>query len=197
MQEKQIPMQEWICMKCPHKSHVEVVSQFSTCMSLLRHGCQIYSFLKFPDRQSNVHFPWPNELTICPDIIGFQIPLKTSCTGHRWRKAKYVLFFCSRKICLVLFQGCRPFVLRHLCPVHKLNAQTPITTILKWMDWSYRKPYIYLSFNFWKQYPADGICLTAVNMQKYVTFLWLLFEYKAAKHRYIFLRGVGLEMEMK
>ena len=154
-------------------------------------------FIKFPDRQSNVHFPWPNELTICPDIIGFQIPLKTSCTGHRWRKAKYFLFFCSRKICLVLFQGCRSFVLRHLCPVHKLNAQTPITTILEWMDWSYRKPYIYLSFNFWKQYPADGICLTAVNMQKYVTFLWLLFVYKAAKHRYIFLRGVGLEMKMK
>ena len=27
--------------------------------------------LKFPDWQSNVHFPWPNELTICPDN-GFQ-----------------------------------------------------------------------------------------------------------------------------
>ena len=24
MHEKQIPMQEWICMKCPHTSHVEV-----------------------------------------------------------------------------------------------------------------------------------------------------------------------------
>ena len=26
------------------------------------------------------------------------------------------------------------------------------------------------------------------------TSLWLLFVYKAAKHRYIFLRGVGLEI---
>ena len=115
--------------------------------------------------------------------------------------------FCSRKICLVLFQGCCSFVLRHLCPVHKINAQTPITTILstnllhefitnvkRRMDWSYRKPYICLSFNFWKQYPADGIYLTSVNMQKYVISLWPLFVYKAAKHRYIFLRGVGLEM---
>ena len=67
-------------------------------------------------------------LTICPDINRLQIPLKTSCTGHRWRKAKDFFVFCSGKICLVLFQGCCSFVLRHLCPVHKLNAQTPITT---------------------------------------------------------------------
>ena len=87
-------------------------------------------FLKFPDWQSNVHFPSPKKLTICPDIEGFQIPLKTLCTGHRWRKAKDFFVFCSGKICLVLFQGCCSFVLRHLCPVHKINAQTPNTTIL-------------------------------------------------------------------
>ena len=29
--------------------------------------------LKFLDWQSNVHFPWPNELTICRDINEFQI----------------------------------------------------------------------------------------------------------------------------
>ena len=73
--------------------------------------------------------------------------------------------------------------------VHKINAQSRITTILVThllhefivnvkhrMDWSYRKPYICLSFNFWKQYPADGICLTSVNMQKFVTSLWLLWK---------------------
>ena len=46
MHEEQIPMQEWICMKCPHKSHVEV-DQFlnrSTCTNLLRQGCQRKSF---------------------------------------------------------------------------------------------------------------------------------------------------------
>ena len=134
-------------------------------------------------------FPWPNELTICPGINEFQIPLKTSCTRHRWRKAKDYLVFCSGKICLVLFEGCCSFVLHHLCPVHKINAQAPIPTILtthllhefivnvkQRMDWSYRKPYICLSFNFCKQYPADGICLTSVNMQKYVTSLWLLWK---------------------
>ena len=108
MHEKQILMQEWICMKCPHKSNVEGDQYFnsrSTCMSLLRHGCQRHSFFKFPDWQSNVHFPWPNELTICADINGFQIPVKTSCTGHRWCKEKDFFVLYSGKICLVCFHG--------------------------------------------------------------------------------------------
>ena len=169
------------------------VSQFSTCMSLLRHGfrnsktgSQMYTF---PD-QMNWQF-----VQILMDSK-FHSKLRVLDTDYvkqnSWAKDFFV--FCSGKICLVLFQGSCYFVLRHLCPVHKLNAQTPITTILEWMDWSYRKPYICLSFNFWKQYPADGICLTSVNMQKYVISPWPLFVYKAAKHRYIFLRGVGLEM---
>ena len=32
------------------------------------------------------------------------------------------------------------------------------------MDRSYRKPYICLSFNFMKQYSANGTCLTSVSM---------------------------------
>ena len=147
-----------------------------------------------------MHFHWSNELTICPDIYGFQIQLKTSCTWHRWRKAEDFVVFRSGKICLVLFQGCCSFVLRHLCPVHKRNPQSPTTIILTTyrlhelivnvkhrMDWSYRKPYICLSFNFWKQYLADGICLTSVNMQKYVdlpltslkesNFPWLILKF--------------------
>ena len=32
------------------------------------------------------------------------------------------------------------------------------------MGWSYRKPYICLSFNFFKQYPANRTFLTYVNM---------------------------------
>ena len=159
------------------------VSQFSTCMTLLRHVCERNSFWK-ADWQSNVHFPCPNELTICPEINGFQRALKTSFIGHRWRKAKDFFVFCSWKICLELFEGCCSFVLRHLCPVHKINAQTPITTILAThllhefivnvkhrMDWSYGKTrYICLSFDFLKQYPTDGICLTSVNM------LWVLWK---------------------
>ena len=123
-----ILMQEWICMKCPHKSNVEGDQYFnsrSTCMSLLRHGCQRHSFFKFPDWQSNVHFPWPNELTICADINGFQIPVKTSCTGHRCCKAKDFFVFCSGKICLVCFHGLFFCFICHLWLLHmpKLPSQ--------------------------------------------------------------------------
>ena len=192
MHEKQILMQEWICMKCPHKSNVEGDQYFnsrSTCMSLLRHGCQRHSFFKFPDWQSNVHFPWPNELTICADINGFQIPVKTSCTGHRWCKTKDFFVFCSGKICWVCFHGYLFFCFMSSVSGTQKNAQTPITAILstylihkfivnvKWrMDRSPEKPYICLSFDFLIQYSANGTCLTSVNMQEYVTSLWLLWN---------------------
>ena len=164
------------------------VSQFSTCMSLLRHGfrnsktdSQMYTF---PD-QMNWQF-----VQILMDSK-FHSKLRVLDTDYvkqnSWAKDFFV--FCSGKICLVLFQGCCSFVLRHLCPVHKINAPAPTTTILAThllhefivnvkhrMDWSYRKPYICLSFNFWKQYPTDGIWLTSGNMQKYVISHWLLWK---------------------
>ena len=130
MHEKQIPMQKWICMKCPHTSWSWSVSQFSTCMSLLRHGfwnsktdSQMYTF---PD-QMNWQF-----VQILMDSK-FHSKLRVLDTDYvkqnSWAKDFFV--FCSGKICLVLFQGCCSFVqLRHLCPIHKINAQTPITTIL-------------------------------------------------------------------
>ena len=83
------------------------------------------------DWQSNVHSPWPNELTICADINGFQIPVETSCIGPRWCKAKDFFVFCSGKICLVCFHGF--FVLLFYISsvsVTQINAQTPITAIL-------------------------------------------------------------------
>ena len=92
------------------------VSQFSTCMRL-----------KFPDWQSNAHFPWQNEFTICPDIYGVQIPVKTSCTGQRWRKTKDFFVFCSGEIVMVFV-----LLLSVIC-VHQtiwISAQTPITAIL-------------------------------------------------------------------
>ena len=179
-------------MKCPHTSNVEGDHYFnsrSTCMSLLRHGCQRHSFFKFPDWQSNVHFPWPNELTICANINGFQIPVKTSCTGHRWCKAKDFFVFCSGKICLVCFHGLFFCFICHLCLLHKINAQTLITANLSTylmhecfvnvkcrMDGSHRKPYICLSFDFLIQYSANGTCLTSVSIREYVTSLWLLWK---------------------
>ena len=65
--------------------------------------------LKFLDWQSNVHFPWPNELTICPDINGFQIPLKlrvldpddvkTSLFSVQWKSAWY----CFKAVVLLFY----------------------------------------------------------------------------------------------
>ena len=170
------------------------VSQFSACMTLLRHGCERNSFWnsQTDSQMSAEMYPFPDQMNwqFVQILMHSKIPFKTSCTGQRWRKAKDFFVFCWGKIFLVLFQDCCSFALRHLCPVHKINAlQTSITAILAThllhefivnvkprMDWSYRKPYICLSFNFWKQYPSNGICLTSVNMQKDVASLWLLWK---------------------
>ena len=117
MHEKQIPMQEWICMKCPHTSHVEG--------DQLLNSQHVWACWDNWLPQSNVHLPGPNELTFCLDINGFQIPVKISCTGHRWRKPKDRFVFCSGTICLVLFHVCCSFVLRHLSPVHKIQCKCP------------------------------------------------------------------------
>ena len=141
-------------------------------------------FLKFPDWQSNVHFPWPSELTICWDIDGFQIPVKTLCTGHRRRKPKENLL--SGKSAWYCFM---------------VNAQTPITASLSTyllygftvnvmcrMIWSYRKPYNFLSFNFVKQYSAyktctfnfgeyAGICHLPLTSLKELNFPWLILNF--------------------
>ena len=150
-------MQEWnLYEMSSYKSCWSwLVSQFLTCKCLLRHGCQRNSFWKSQTDSQMYTFPDQMNWQIFPDINGFPIPLKTSCTGHSWRKAKDFFVFYSGNICLVLFQGCYFFVLRHLCPVHKINAPKPITTILAThllrefivnvkhrMDWSYRKPYM-------------------------------------------------------
>ena len=76
----------------------------------------------------------------------------------------------------------------HLCLLHKINAQTPITAILSTcliheflvnvncrMDGSHRKPYICLSFDFLIQYSANfgeyaGICHLPLASLKRVTF---------------------------
>ena len=107
--EKQIPMHEWICMKWPH---ISILDQHAWAYwNMVARGIV---FL--------------NSQTICANINGFQIPAKTSCIGHRWRKAKDFFVFCSGKICLVCFHGLLFCFI--LCLLHKINAQTPITTNL-------------------------------------------------------------------
>ena len=78
-------------------------------------------FLKFPDWQSNLHFPWPNELTIWPGINGFQIDQsKLRVPDADDAKQKISLFFVQEN--LLGINGFCSFVLRHPCPVHKINC---------------------------------------------------------------------------
>ena len=156
MHEKQILMQEWICMKCPHTSNVEGDQYFSS-----QHA---WAF-KFPDWQSNVHFPWPKKRKFVHILMAskFQSKLRVLDTLC---KTKDFFVFCSGKLCLVCFHVFLFFCfICRLCQVHKINAQTPITANLstylihefivnvKWrMDGSHRKPYICLSFDFLIQY---------------------------------------------
>ena len=167
--EKQMPMQEWICMKCPHTSHVEV-DQFLNSQHAWACWDMVARRIVFeiPQTDSQMYI-FPDQLNrqICPVLMDSKFHSKLRVLDTDDVK-HYFFVFCSGKTCLVLFQGCCSFVVRHLCPVDN----TPITTILAThllhefivtvthrMDWSYRKPYICLSFNFWKQYPADGIYL--------------------------------------
>ena len=155
------------------------VSQFSTCMTLLRH-------LKFPDWQSNVDFPWPNELTICPDINGSKISLNTSCTGHRWHKAKDFFVSCSGEICLVLFQGCSSLVsITTILATHLLHEF--IANVKHRMDWSYRKRTLYLLVDqfleiscWWKMFNFGEyaeICHLPLTSLKDCSFPWLILKF--------------------
>ena len=163
------------------------VSQFSTCMSLLRHGCQRNSFWNSQTDSQMYTFPDQINLQFVRVLMDSKFHSKLRVLDTDDVKQKTSLFSVQGKsawYCL-----CCSFVSRHLCPVHTINAPTPITTILAThllhefivnvkhrMDWSYRKRYIYLSFNSGKQYLSDGICLTSVNMQKYVTYLYDFFD---------------------
>ena len=181
------------------------VSQFSTCMTFLRHGCQRNSFWNSQTDSQMYTFPDQMNWQFVQILMDskFHSKLRVLDTDYvkqnSWAKDFFV--FCSGKICLVLFQGCCSFVLRHLCPVHEINAQTPVTTILAThllhefivnvkhrMDWSYGKPYICLSFNFWKQYPADRIimfyyseyaeiCHLPLTSLKESNFPWLILKF--------------------
>ena len=152
------------------------ISQFSTCMTLPVHGCQRNSFWNCQTDSQMYTFPDQMNWQFVQIVMGSKIPLKLRVldTDDLKQKTSRLLVFC---------------VTYHLCPVQKVNAPTPITAILAThlsyefivnikhrIDWSYRKRYICLSCNFWKQYPSDEICLTSVNMQKYVISLWRLWK---------------------
>ena len=124
MHEKQIPIQEWICLKCPRTSQVEgdqfLNSQRAwACWNMVATGI-VFEIPRLTVKCTLSLSKWIDNLS------RYQwIPNSTQnfvYSGHRWRKAKDFFVFCSRKICMVLFHC--SFVSRHLCLVHKINAQT-------------------------------------------------------------------------
>ena len=93
------------------------VSQFSTCMRLLRHGCQRHSFW-YSQTESQMH-TFPDQMNshwFVPDIYGVQIPVKTSCAGQRWSKTKEFFVFCSGEIVMVFV-----LLLSVICPLDNLK----------------------------------------------------------------------------
>ena len=68
------------------------VSQFSTCMTFLRHGCQRNSF--WNSQTDSQMYPFHDQMNwqFVQVLMHSKIPLKTSCTGHWWRKAKDFFF---------------------------------------------------------------------------------------------------------
>ena len=135
MHEKQILMQEWICMKCP-PSNVEGDQYFnsrSTCMTLLRHGCQRHSFLNsqtgsqmytFPD-QMNWQFvqilmdsKFQSKLRVLDTDV---VKQKTSLFSVQGKSAWYVFMVCS----FVLYVICGCYTCpnsHHSQPVHLVNT---------------------------------------------------------------------------
>ena len=173
--------------------HLYEMSTYKSCwswsgMSLLRHGCQRNSFWNSQTDTQMYTFPDQMNWQFVQVLMDSKFHSKLRALDTDDRKQKTSLFSVQVKSAWYCFKA---VVLlssvsgtRNKCP----NSD-PITTILAThlfhefivnvkhrMDWSYGKPYICLLFNFWKQNPADGICFTTMNMQKYVTSLWLLWK---------------------
>ena len=149
-------MQEWICSVW--NVHIQIMLKVISFSILNMHelvettGChsQMHTF---PD-QMNWHF------------VQILMDSKFQSKFHAlwWRSPKDFFVSCSGTICLVLYHSCCSFVLRHLSLLHKIQCKClhshhnhprhPFITIefivnVKYtMDWSNRKPYTCLSFNF-------------------------------------------------
>ena len=158
-------------------------------MSLLRHGCQRHSFLHSQTDRQMYTFPDQMNWQFVQILMDAKFQSKLRVLDTDDVKQKTSLFSVQGKSAWYVFLIFCSFVLCHLCLVHKINAQTPITAILSTnlihefivnvkyrMDWSHRKAHMCLSFDFLIQYAANGTCLTSVKMQEYVTSLWLLWK---------------------
>ena len=166
------------------------VSQFSTCMSLLRHGCQRHSFLNSQTDSQMYTFPDQMNWQFVQILMDSKFHSKLRVLKTQMTQSKRLLCFLFRENLLGIVSRLLFFCsvtssvpdTQNKCLNSHHNHPRPhllhefIVNVKHRMDWSYRKRYICLSFNSGKQYPSDGICLTSVNMQKYVTYLYDFFE---------------------
>ena len=129
-------------------------------MSLLRHGCRRNSFWNSQTNSQMCTFPYQMYCKLVQILIAskFHSKLREQDTDHV--KQKTSLFSVHGKSAWIYFKA---FVLLFwvICVRYTKYARTPITTILAThllhefivnvehrMDWSYRKSYVCLSFNF-------------------------------------------------
>ena len=151
------------------------VSQFATCMRLLRHGCQKHSFWNSQTDSQMYTFLDQMNWQFVQILMDSKFPSKLHVLDTDHIKQKTSLFSVQGKSAWYCFMVA--VLLFYVICVHKINARTPITIILAThllhefilnlkyrMDRSYWKPYICFSFNLWKQYSVNGTCLTSVNM---------------------------------
>ena len=141
MHEKQILMQEWICMKCPHKSNVEGDQYFnsrSTCMSLLRHGCQRHSFLNSQTDSQMYTFPDQMNWQFVQILMDSKFQSKLRVLDTHDVKEKTSLFSVQGKSAWYCFMVLCSFVSCHLCPVHKITTNNshqnhPLHLFITWI----------------------------------------------------------------
>ena len=111
MYEKQILMQEWIFVKCPHTSNAEGDQYFNSqhAWAMFRHGCQRHSFLNSQTDSRMYTFPdqmnWQFVQILMDSQFEFQSKLrvldtddvkqKTSLFSVQGKSAWYVFMVCS------------------------------------------------------------------------------------------------------
>ena len=107
MYEKQILMQEWICVKCPHTSNAEGDQYFTSqhAWAMFRHGCQRHSFLNSQTDSRMYTFPDQMNWQFVQILMDSQFQSKLRVLDTDDVKQKDFFVFCSGKICWVCFHG--------------------------------------------------------------------------------------------
>ena len=97
------------------------VSQFKTCMSLFRHGCQRQSFWNSQIDSQIYTFLDQMNWQFDQALMGSKLTSQNFAYRTQMTRNKRFLCFLFRENLLGINGFCS-FVLRHPCPVHKINS---------------------------------------------------------------------------